>query len=68
MHFGRSNVAESWREVHSDSFYAWLTTRTSGDILAVVKALGRGAVWEFTSVFIAKTSINYRYYPQGAPR
>jgi hypothetical protein len=38
--------AESWREVHSDSVYAWLTTHTSGDILAIAKVLGRDDVWQ----------------------
>jgi hypothetical protein len=27
--FWTAEYAESWREVHSDSFYAWLTTHTS---------------------------------------
>jgi hypothetical protein len=28
-----------------DTFYAWLTTHTSGDIVSIVKALGRENVW-----------------------
>jgi hypothetical protein len=35
--FWTVEYAESWREIHSDSFYAWLTTHKSGDILAVAK-------------------------------
>jgi hypothetical protein len=35
--------AESWRGVHSDSFYAWLTTHTSGDILAIGNCKGTRA-------------------------
>jgi hypothetical protein len=44
--FWTVEYAESWRESHSDSFYSWLTTHTSGDILAIVKALGRDDVWK----------------------
>jgi hypothetical protein len=42
--FWSIECAESWRESHSDSFFSWLTTHTTGDILAVVKALGRDGV------------------------
>ena len=44
--FWTVEYAESWREIHSDSFYAWLTTHTSGDILAIVKTLGWDDVWK----------------------
>jgi hypothetical protein len=44
--FWTVEYAESWRGSHSDSFYSWLTTYTTGDILAIVKALGRGGVWK----------------------
>jgi hypothetical protein len=38
--FWTIDCAESWRESHSDSFFSWLTTHTTGDILAIVKTLG----------------------------
>ena len=42
--FWTIDCAESWRESHSDSFFSWLTTHTTGDILAIVKTLGRDDV------------------------
>jgi hypothetical protein len=44
--FWTIECAESWRESHSDSFFSWLTTHTTGDILAIVKTLGRDDVWK----------------------
>ena len=44
--FWTIGYAESWRESHSDSFFSWLTTHTTGDILAIVKTLGRKDVWK----------------------
>jgi hypothetical protein len=44
--FWTIEYAESWRESHSDSFFSWLTTHTTGDILAIVKTLGRKDVWK----------------------
>jgi hypothetical protein len=32
--------------IYSDSFYAWFTTHSSGEILAIAKALGRDDVWK----------------------
>ena len=31
--FWTIEYAESWRESHSDSFFSWLTTHTTGDIV-----------------------------------
>jgi hypothetical protein len=39
--------ANSWKESHGDTLYAWLTTHTSAaDVHAIVKALGRKGVWK----------------------
>jgi hypothetical protein len=47
--FWTVEYAESWRESHSDSFFSWLTTHTTGDVLAIVKTLGRDDVWKLSN-------------------
>jgi hypothetical protein len=37
--------AYSWKQLQGGTFNAWLTTHTSGDIVSIAKALGRGNIW-----------------------
>ena len=43
--FWTLEYAESWKQLQGDTFYAWLTTHTSGDIVSIVKTLGRENIW-----------------------
>jgi hypothetical protein len=43
--FWALEYADSWKQLQGDTFYAWPTTRTSGGIVSIAKALGRGNIW-----------------------
>jgi hypothetical protein len=65
--FWALEYADSWKQLQGDTFYAWLTTHTSGDIVSIVN---RQDVGQREYLKSSKRYLRglWRWYSGGSPR
>jgi hypothetical protein len=60
--FWALEYADSWKQLQGDTFYAWLTTHTSGDIVSIVKTLVGRATEDLVQ---SRWVLGDRVFPRG---